>query len=235
MKRLKNSFLVWPVAIGLVVAIIVGQTQAPAFAAPQRGLTSESSGSECQVAKSFATALDDFSTQSAALNSKSEVSQTEIRRLQASANRLKDNVGKTVNAAQANITRQRQAGKWTPEFDASIEKDLSQLELDANTKSSLINWLKQKGGARALMEDAVSQLKVANVEIDKTVNGIKAKTIRTGLNVAPEFRSVAFHSSPVIKNVLACAGWFLVFAIANACGAKKIADYAVGKILENCF
>jgi len=234
--KLINSYIPKSsVAIGIAVAITAAQTLTPARPAAQRTLSSESGPGECEAVQSFAGALHDFFTQSATLRSKSRVSSAEMQRLQVSANRLKESVGQTVNAAQASITRQRQAGKWTAEFDAAVEKDLGELAVDAAAKDSLINLFRQKGGARAAMEDALAKLKGAHVEIDNIVNEIKQKAIRTKSNSTLQFRSHAFNSSPVMKDVLACMGWVIVFAIASACGAKKIADLAVQGILENCF
>ena len=158
-----------------------------------------------------------------------------MQRLQVSANRLKESVQQTLNAAQASVTRQKRAGKWTAEFDAAVEKDLGELTVDAAAKDSLVNWFRQKGGAREAMEDALAKLKLAHVEIDNIVNEIKQKATRAKSNSTLQFRSHAFNSSPVIRDVLACMGWVIVFMIANACGAKKTADRAVKGILENCF
>ena len=235
MNVINSYFLKSSVAIGIAVAIAAAQTLAPARPAAQRTISSRSGPSECEVTQSFASALDDFATQSATLRSKSRVSSAEMQRLQVSANRLKESVGQTLNAAQASITRQKRAGKWTAEFDAAVEKDLGELTVDAATKDSLVNWFRQKGGAREAMEDALAKLKLAHVEIDNIVNEIKQKATRAKSNSTLQFRSHAFNSSPVIRDVLACMGWFIVFMIANACGAKTIADRAVKGILENCF
>lgn len=235
MNVINSYFLKSSVAIWIAVAIAAAQTLAPARPAAQRTISSRSGPSECEVTQSFASALDDFATQSATLRSKSRVSSAEMQRLQVSANRLKESVQQTLNAAQASVTRQKQAGKWTAEFDAAVEKDLGELTVDAAAKDSLVNWFRQKGGAREAMEDALAKLKLAHVEIDNIVNEIKQKATRAKSNSTLQFRSHAFNSSPVIRDVLACMGWVIVFMIANACGAKKTADRAVKGILENCF
>ena len=235
MNVINSYFLKSSVAIWIAVAIAAAQTLAPARPAAQRTISSRSGPSECEVTQSFASALDDFATQSATLRSKSRVSSAEMQRLQVSANRLKESVQQTLNAGQASVTRQKQAGKWTAEFDAAVEKDLGELTVDAAAKDSLVNWFRQKGGAREAMEDALAKLKLAHVEIDYIVNEIKQKATRAKSNSTLQFRSHAFNSSPVIRDVLACMGWVIVFMIANACGAKKTADRAVKGILENCF
>ena len=235
MNVINSYFLKSSVAIWIAVAIAAAQTLAPARPAAQRTISSRSGPSECEVTQSFASALDDFATQSATLRSKSRVSSAEMQRLQVSANRLKESVQQTLNAAQASVMRQKQAGKWTAEFDAAVEKDLGELTVDAAAKDSLVNWFRQKGGAREAMEDALAKLKLAHVEIDNIVNEIKQKATRAKSNSTLQFRSHAFNSSPVIRDVLACMGWVIVFMIANACGAKKTADRAVKGILENCF
>src|SRR5262245_24487421 len=100
-KLIKSS-----VAVGAALAITVVQTIVPAQPAQQRKQSPASSSNECQVSQSFANSLEDFQTQSETLNSKSTVSSAELRRLQASATRLKDNVRQTVVALQASIRRQ---------------------------------------------------------------------------------------------------------------------------------
>ncbi len=103
----------------------------------------------------------------------------ETSRLEATAKDLKRRIPLVKSELQTFIQRVKVRGKWTNEFDSAFEREVTQMNVAADMKAKFVEWVKQNGGARAVITEALSQLGEAAKEIDSTVGSVKRAQVPT--------------------------------------------------------
>lgn|SRR5262249_45579059 len=157
---------------------------------------------EIKALDSFEKAHTNFREQCATLDHKTQVQRTKVNStefdsLQASATRLKKAIPSASNVFRSTITKIKVKGMWTGELDTRVVEQIRRSsDLDSQAQAKVIATLNEAGGARKLLEQAVSQLASLSQEVDGHVNRFRGAVAESRSALAPQIQAVAFSLTP---------------------------------------
>lgn len=118
-------------------------------------------------------ALETFLKRADPLDKKAQVSKAEIDVLVVDAEAVKRAIPTFQRGVASLISKLQAGGKWTPEFDASIESRLNQPGVD----SSVLRGVRQQGGARTVLQSAAAAATDVGRAVDRNVTELRGKTL----------------------------------------------------------
>lgn len=110
------------------------------------------------------------------LDAKSKVSRAEFERLEIVAGRVKKSVPSMKRNLQIVVQKAKTAGVWG-QLDGILGQELQRLDASPSAKAKFLNYVKQHGGAREVMEQGLEDLSQVPASVTQEVQSISRKRI----------------------------------------------------------
>ncbi|HEY7544880.1 MAG TPA: hypothetical protein VID27_08360 [Blastocatellia bacterium] len=168
---MNNATRLYRKPLALIIAVVF-TAQVLALATPQSGGIPSEFGaqlsSQVNTLDSFIKDLTSFEASVEALKKKASKTPAEIAALQRQGEGLKRRISSVQQSVQAILDKLRAAGKDTGDFDNVLAGEFSKTP----SSSSVLNSIKQDGGARASLRRFLSILSQFPGAIDGAVQGV---------------------------------------------------------------
>ena len=122
--------------------------------------------------REFIGAFDKFLKRADALDKQTTVTKSELDALIADAEAVKRAIPTFQRGASAMVSKLRTAGKWTPELDAFVERQLKA----KGTSDARLQGLRTNGGARAVLESAATKIAELPAALDQDIRALRTKS-----------------------------------------------------------
>ncbi len=162
----------WAIAVIAVAAITLTQSLYPATSArPLARTIAADLTTEKQALTTFADSLGSLEKKVAELQLKSSITATELNTTKTSASSLKTKVSPLGQTFQSVINKLKASGEWE-NFDDTVLRRIANDDTQA--------LIRDAGGAKKILQDAVSQLSALSTEIDALVQPLNSRVASTG-------------------------------------------------------
>jgi hypothetical protein len=201
----------------LIAALtITPAVAAPAAAQPAKTPPTAIGGGEARELQTFMGSLLKFGDDVDAA-SKAGKAQRPLAPLQQRALELKQGLPSAQRNLSTLISRLKDSGNWTPDFDRFVEERMKQQGIDP----IVVSYYKNHGGARAVFTDASRMLAQMAGEIDNDVKGLSASASNDPVDVLRAMLPRVYAISHAVK----CGALFFVTGV---CIGLGLAPCAIG-------
>jgi hypothetical protein len=160
-------------SLAFIAVVQLGGAVAGAQAAAEPYVPKELVATEARQLATAAEGIAQYLQKVASLEKQTTVSRADLDAVQASADSVKRSLSASQTAMRAVVGKLKAAGKWTPELDAYVVRQLRAAGVDPRVGEAI----QRLGGYRAVADRALAEAAGVTAEVDGSVAELRAKSI----------------------------------------------------------